>query len=154
VIEETATVVSCDGVQADVETERRGGCANCSVGQGCGAALLARVFGGRSSRLRVDNAIRAEPGDRVVIGVPESGVVMAATLLYLTPLLGLIVCAFLAELGAGWSGAADTGEWPSILGGALGFVGGLIAARRLDRSAALVSRARPVILRRRLATGL
>ena len=151
-IEEAATIVSCRGDYAEVETERREACGSCAVGQGCGAALLARVFGSRSSRLRVDNPIQAAPGDRVIVGVPESGVVAASMVLYLTPLLGLILFASLGQLGAAWSGV-EADEWPSVLAGLLGLASGLLVARYLGRSDRFLRRARPVILRRQVSAG-
>ena len=89
-IEETATVVSCEGDLAEVKTERPTACGSCTARQGCGTALLARVLGNREPILRVANPIHAQPGERVVIGVPESGLVLASLLLYLVWLIYLI----------------------------------------------------------------
>jgi len=147
VIEARAMVVHCEGDLADVETEGLTACGKCSAGQGCGAGVLARVFGSRRSRLRVVNTIQAARGEMVVIGVPETGLVTASLLLYMAPLLGLILFALLGQVVAeslGYSAA----EWPSILAGGIGLAVGLAGARRLGRSERRLTRTRPVVLRR------
>jgi sigma-E factor negative regulatory protein RseC len=97
--------------------------------------------------MRVRNPIRAQPGDRVVIGVHERGVVRASLLLYMLPLLGLILFAVFGGL-VGERFLAVASELPSIIGGLLGLLGGLALVRRGSLSSKTDAACGAVILRR------
>lgn len=142
-IEESGIVVAVDGQSAEVETRRQGACGSCSANGACGTSLLARYLGRRPSVLRAQNLVGAAPGDLVVVGVSEDGLVRASLAAYLVPLLGLM---------AGGAGAAllfpAAGEGASAL---LAFVGlglGLVWLARFTRAHARDPAYRAVILRR------
>jgi len=132
VIEESATVISCEGRFAEVETQRRSACGECSAGVGCGSAVIAKWFGDRRARLRVCNDIDARPGNQVVIGVREKTLVAASLLVYLLPLVLLLLGAIGAsELAARSALPVDP---IAALGGIGGLLLGLLAVRRLAGS--------------------
>lgn len=89
-IEETGVVVSVAGDSAEIETRRQGACGSCSANGACGTSLLARYLGRKPLLLRARNLPGAAPGDLVVVGVPEDGLMRASLVAYLVPLLGLI----------------------------------------------------------------
>ena len=140
-IEERARVVAVEDGTAVVETERRSACGQCAAGGGCGTALIARFFGGRTTRVRALNRAGAAAGDAVVIGLDGSVLVRAALVLYMAPLAGLLAGAMLAG-AAGGTAAEPAG----ILGGVLGLVGGLAWARRYGLRRG--GRCQAVVLRR------
>ena len=72
-IEEQGEVVEVQGEFAWIESERTTTCGSCAVRKGCGTSAIAKVLGQRRVRLRVLNRIDARVGDRVVIGIAESG---------------------------------------------------------------------------------
>lgn len=128
-IEATARVIACEGDLAQVQAERQSTCGGCTARSGCGTSLLDRVFGRKAVLMVARNPLQAQPGERVVVGVKEKGLVQASLMLYALPLLSLILFAVVGQL------AADrllhiAGELPSILAGLLGLIAGLALARR------------------------
>lgn len=143
-IEQQGTVQALEGELAVVAVARQSACGSCSAKTGCGTSLIGSLFPQREQRLRLPNTVQAEPGDRVVIGLPEAGLQRASLMLYGLPLAGLIGG---AALGQAWGGD----ELRSVLGGVLGAVLALFAVRRwAARSAGL----RPVLLRRLAPAGV
>lgn len=150
-IEEQGTVVDTSAVAAVVQATRRSSCGSCGAAAGCGTSLLDRFLGRRPLLLEVDNSLDVVIGDRVVVGVPEASMLRAAAAAYLGPLAGLILGAVIgrhAPLDWLVPGAAAGSEWPSLLGGGLGFVIALLLVARYSRSLARDPRFRPVLLRR------
>ena len=104
-IEETATVIAIQGDQVLVQTQRQSTCHSCSVRQGCGTSVLAKVVGRRSSQLSVTNTLGAQVGDEVVLGIQEHALVKGSLLVYALPLLMMLVFALAGEALArafGW----------------------------------------------------
>jgi sigma-E factor negative regulatory protein RseC len=142
-IEETGVVVGVTGDLAEVETKRQGACGSCSASGSCGTSLLARYLGRRPLLLRATNGVGAVPGDTVVVGVPEGGLLRASLAAYLVPLLGL--------MGGGLAGDGllpGGGEAASALGGLAGLALGLAWLGRFGRSHGEDPHYRPVVLRR------
>jgi len=152
-IEETALVVKVgeDG-SAWVETTRASACGGCAERQGCGTSALAGVMGRRQAPLRVTNTVGAVAGDRVVIGIAESGLLRGSLAVYAVPLAGLFAGALTGYfLSAGASqGHADL--W-SLLSGAAGFTLALLWLRRFSRVTGRDGRYQPVTLRMALPAG-
>lgn len=137
-IEQEAKVTELQGEHALVVVSRQSACGSCAAKSGCGTSVVASLFPQRSQQLRVANTQGARPGDRVIIGLEESGLQRASLLLYGVPLLGLLVG---AAVGQQWGGS----ELQSILGGLFGASVGLWFVRwQSSRNASL----RPVMLRR------
>ena len=142
-IEETATVVAVHGDYAEVETERRSSCGGCEARHGCGTSLLAKVFGAKRSRMQAMNAVAAQPGERVVIGLAENALLKISLASYLVPLLGLLVGAM-----AGEALAAGQTEAYSMLGGLAGLGAGLGWLYRFARRSRGHAAYQAVVLRR------
>lgn len=137
-IEQEARVTAVQGDQAQVSIVSQSACGGCAAKSGCGTSVIASLFPQRQQQLRVTNSHHAKPGDRVLIGLPESGLQRASLLLYGVPLLGLLGGAL---AGQHWGGS----ELQSILGGLLGASIGLWFVRwRSARGAGL----QPVMMRR------
>lgn len=148
-IEETALVLSVTGARAEVETQRVSACGNCPTQAGCGAggSLLGGLFGNRPSRLWVLNSIQAQPGERVVVGLPEQSLLRAAALLYGLPVAGLILGALAGQgVLAPWVSTGE--ELAAALGGLLGLIAGFLWARHVARDDLRAGAHQAVILRR------
>ena len=104
------------------------------------------MIGRRPTRVRVVNAVGAQPGEQVVIGIEESAIVHGSVLVYLVPLLALLGGAILGE--AWLRPYAGDREWPVIVAAVAGLALGLVwvrgRAQRLGREAWF----QPTILRR------
>lgn len=131
--ETPARVVRIDGELAWVQTESPASCGACG-GRGCGStSVFGQLFNPRPSAYPVLNAIDAQVGDAVVIGVAEGEILRSVFRSYVLPLLLLLGGAVLGmELG---------GELWAMLGAGLGLVlgGYLLRGARGGQ---------PVILRR------
>lgn len=145
-IEEVGIVVSVQGNTAQVEGQRRSTCGSCTVNGACGTSLLARYLGRKRLLLRVQNSIGAEPGDRVVVGLPEGALLTASSVAYLIPLLAMI--------GGAMSGAYVAGlvvptyvEALSVLAGLGGFAVALAWIHKFSLARSSDERYRPRILR-------
>jgi sigma-E factor negative regulatory protein RseC len=118
-----AVVLSEDGDHVLVEvTEKPSGCGRCHEEGGCGGQTLTQWFGGRSYRYRLLNGIDAKAGERVLVCVPEGGVLKAAALSYLLPALTLIAGA-----------AVGTGFNAALPGAIVGLVLGMMLFRWFQR---------------------
>jgi len=86
-IEQQGRVIAAKGSQAWVRLGGKSGCAACDAGRGCGAGLFGRLLRGRGVVLQVENGIRAEGGQAVIVGLAESRFCLLAVRFYLLPLL-------------------------------------------------------------------
>ncbi|MEA3277083.1 MAG: SoxR reducing system RseC family protein [Pseudomonadota bacterium] len=146
-IEESGVVIAVRDDLADVESRRRSVCGGCSANSACGTSLLERFFGRKQLLLTVRNPIGAEPGDEVIVGVPEAALLQASVAAYVVPLLAMI--------GGGIGGdflaallAPAYAQGLSVLGGIGGLAAGLLWLRRFNSTREADERFRPVILRR------
>lgn len=147
-IEETARVLRTEAGHAWVEVERKSACGSCSVSSGCGTASIARYLGRKGRmRLRALDPVGVRPGDRVVIGLEEGPMMRGMIRVYALPLAALLLGALGGELVVR-SLALEVRDLGALLGGALGFLGGLYEVRRFSRRVASDDRYQPVILRR------
>lgn len=102
-LEETATVTRAEGEWLWVETVPKSACSHCNAA-GCSTSVIGKAFGNRRNRLRLANTLNAEPGQQVVIGIPEQVLVGASLRAYLAPLLAMLmfgVVAATSGLGEG-----------------------------------------------------
>ena len=122
-IEETGKVIRVEGADAWVETQPSTACGSCGDAKGCGVSVLASIFGRREIQVKVRNEANAVVGQNVIIGIPESGLLLGSLLTYLFPLALL----FGFALGGHWIGThyglGDT-EVVTILGGITGLITG------------------------------
>ncbi|MEW8659724.1 MAG: SoxR reducing system RseC family protein [Candidatus Thiodiazotropha endolucinida] len=86
-LEETAMVVEANTDYLWVETRSRTGCSQC--GSSCTTSVVSKLFGMKRNRLKLENTLCAEVGDRVVVGIPDELLVRASVWAYLFPLLAM-----------------------------------------------------------------
>jgi sigma-E factor negative regulatory protein RseC len=96
-IEEFAVVTKRFDDHAMLEIERRTACGLCGQKRGCGNATWGKLLGHDSHEFPADNAINANVGDSVVVGIDERIVLSSAFYLYVVPLFTLLVATVLAD---------------------------------------------------------
>lgn len=116
------TVLSVEAGHALVQPDNPANCRACAEGRGCGGGLFARALAREGAPLSVENRLQADVGDCVVLGTAGSGLLSAALLVYLMPLLALLAGAGLGQLLGG-------GDAPAMLGGGLGLATGFALLR-------------------------
>jgi sigma-E factor negative regulatory protein RseC len=89
-VEEIATVVATESDGVWLTTTPAGSCNSCQVSGDCGTGIVAKTLTPRQRRFFVKSALPLLPGEQVRIGVAEQGLVTAALLVYLLPLLLMI----------------------------------------------------------------
>jgi sigma-E factor negative regulatory protein RseC len=152
-IETEAVVVGVNDGVVEVQSAAAAGCGSCSTEGGCGGArtiLGTRTGGGCRMRVYGDLAVR--PGDRVVIGLPESGYLRASVALYLVPLVGMFAGAGVAEWLVGRLALAS-GDVVILIAGFAGLGAGFLWQRGFSRRMADDPRFRARLLRRALPEG-
>lgn len=92
-IEETATVVKCEGEFAWVEAQRQTTCGSCAANKGCGTSVLAKVVGKKVARMKAINKAQAHVGDSVIVGMNEAALVKGSLAVYLLPLIFMMLFA-------------------------------------------------------------
>ncbi len=103
-----------------------GGCGRCHEAGGCGSTLLNESLRPRRLNLyRLPNVIDAQPGESVVVEIPDGALLRAAGWSYLFPVLLILLG---AELGK-----AAGGELASLVGAGLGLALALLGLRLLPR---------------------
>jgi sigma-E factor negative regulatory protein RseC len=141
-IEEVATVTWSGQGLARVEAARNSACAQCSSRSNCSQGVLSQWSRGRSVEIEVLNPdnLPLAPGQQVLIGLDEGGLMRASLLLYLVPLLLLVAGALVASM----LGASEAIQ---MLTAALMLLVGFVAVRFLTRNTAELSRYQPVLLK-------
>ncbi|MFO7858817.1 MAG: SoxR reducing system RseC family protein [Ectothiorhodospiraceae bacterium] len=123
-LEQQGTVVEQRGDWVRVRVERDRHCSHCATTGGCGAVTLAAALPKPQPECWVATGDAVLPGQRVTLGVADGDALVAAALLYLTPLLGMLIAA---------ASLHPIGEVASVVGGVLGFTVGLVLVRLLAR---------------------
>jgi sigma-E factor negative regulatory protein RseC len=152
-IEESGQVVELDGEFAWIESERGTTCGGCAVRKGCGTGAIARVLGQRRVRLRVINRINAAVGDRVVVGISESGLLRGSLAVYAVPLAALFAGALSGHFIGGqlWPEARDP---LAIAGAVIGLLAGLAWLRHFSKRTGNHTAYQPVVLRKQLTAAI
>jgi sigma-E factor negative regulatory protein RseC len=109
-----------DGAYALVRIEDEG-CGRCHEPGGCGGSALTRAFCSSGRIYRAQNPGGAEPGDEVVVEIPDRALRHSIVAGYLFPLLCLFLGATLGMKLAGEAGSMS------------GALGGLLVAWGLQR---------------------
>ena len=125
-ITEQAIVTRCNGNRVEVELQRGSVCAHCDLAQGCGTGALGRLLGRRARPLMIETSQPLNPGDHVILGLPEAALVKSSLLVYGLPLLGMLLAGLLA------SALAELPEWQVAIAAALGFMAGFKLASYLS----------------------
>ncbi|MFO7592945.1 MAG: SoxR reducing system RseC family protein [Pseudomonadota bacterium] len=144
-IEETAHVVSVEGDDAWVDTQRRSSCSSCAV-KGCGTGALSKVLGGKKQQMKVRNPVGAKAGDAVVLGIEEGVLLQGSLMVYILPLVLMLAGGLLGEaLAPQWGSGAEV---TSLLFGLLGLMVGFFWLRGYNRRCSADVRFTAVILRK------
>jgi sigma-E factor negative regulatory protein RseC len=139
-IEAIATVVGTKSGVVRVEYQRSSACGHCQQASSCNISASAEDDKKDTQIIEISSSLAVEIGQQVRIGMPESGLLKGALLVYILPLFFIIVGAAIGQYLA----AADA-DWPSIAGAAIGGVIGFMLIRM--RSATLTNEEyQPVIL--------
>jgi len=122
-----------------VATDRKGACGGCqSTPHGCRSCLTSAKM-----ESRVANPVGAKPGDLVKVHLSTENLYLGAAILYLIPIIGLLIGAF---VGAWVSTAYGLTGAAAIIGSALaGLAIGFAAVIVLDRTAGIRRRIMPTI---------
>lgn len=89
-----------------VEAVQRSACNSCHARSGCGQHSLSKL--GRPMRLWINTEQKLQPGQQVVLTLPDGSLALSALAMYGLPLLGLIGGALAGQLTGsdGWTGLA------------------------------------------------
>lgn len=96
-VEEIATVVANEDAGVWLVTTPAGSCNSCNVSDDCGTGIVAKTFTPRQNRFFVKTQLNLLPGEQVQIGIAEHGLVVAALIVYLLPLLLMLIVLVLAQ---------------------------------------------------------
>jgi len=103
-IEEDATVMKRNDGVILVETISRSSCSHCSS-ESCTTSVVSKLFGMRRNYLQLPNTLDAHPGDRVVVGIPDSVLVKASLWVYLLPVVSMLLATAASDslgISEGW----------------------------------------------------
>ena len=93
-------IVAIEGGNAVIQLSLQG---FCSGGHGCALNAFAEGVSADKTRVSAENAIGASIGERVIIGVYSPGFFRALFFVFVLPLLGIIVGAFVGIKLAAWT---------------------------------------------------
>ncbi|NNJ91767.1 MAG: SoxR reducing system RseC family protein [Gammaproteobacteria bacterium] len=128
-IEEIARVVAIDDGYAFVEVTRTSSCNTCNAKQACGTASLTGMFRFQPPALKLKNDIAANPGDEVIVALPEQTMLTGSFMLYIIPLIMLVLFAIGFDFVLGLFFFIET-ELIQVAGGLTGLVAGLFIVRK------------------------
>lgn len=86
-IEQQGRVVSLEAGRASITFETVSGCPACDAGKGCGAGVFGRLTRRKPMLLVLDGQSGLEPGQAVIVGIPETLFLRLLLQLYLAPVL-------------------------------------------------------------------
>ncbi|MGP2424590.1 SoxR-reducing system protein RseC [Yersinia sp. 2538 StPb PI] len=138
-MKEWATVISWQNGVALLRCEPQSGCGSCNARTGCGSHLLNELGPESEHQLQIAISQPLEPGQKVEVGVSEGSLLRSASLVYLTPLAGLIA-------GGGLFQALFVTDAFTALGAILGAGLGFLLARTLASRIEGQSDYQPMIL--------
>jgi sigma-E factor negative regulatory protein RseC len=122
---EQGKVVSTEDDFVFVEVIQQSSCQACSANKACGTKVLKGLFQTKRHYLKLPFAhLDRKPslGDQVEIEINEAALLKSSLLVYVVPLLSLVLFAILFDWVYG-------SELLAMLGGVIGFAGGLTIAR-------------------------
>lgn len=142
-MEQIATVVDNSQLgKVTVEVELKSACSHCSNEDSCGTKAISKAFPQKFQRLSLSSNKSYSIGDSVKLGIAESVLLKSAALIYLFPLIGLFIGAFVAQiLGANLAFGSDLIMMLSSISSAVLF---WLLAKKLAKK--LETSAEPVIL--------
>lgn len=145
-IRESAKVVSVsDAGKIIVESSGEKACHRCVNSGGCGISVLAKYFGARRHQFSASSDMSVNVGDKVLLEIEKSALLVAAGLMYVLPLLVMISSVLLVQYGFGISA-----ESIQIVAACIGLAIGIVASRVISRSGYKAGKFEPVIVSRYL----
>ncbi|MCP4187410.1 MAG: SoxR reducing system RseC family protein [Gammaproteobacteria bacterium] len=115
------------GRRVEVEMLRQSACSHCDLNQGCGTGAIGRLLGHRSKPIVIQSDIDLKPGDRVVLGIPDSSLLRASLLIYGLPLFMMVAASGLGH----W--IADGSEVMTLIAAIAGFISGFLISATLAK---------------------
>lgn len=112
-IKETAMVIAVDGDSVTVEAAIKSTCNACQAQSDCGTGVISRAIAPKTQQLTLRTPMTVNVGQKVIVGIPEAGILSASAWLYLLPLITFMgtYSAFMSVL----SGTAIAHElWATI----------------------------------------
>ena len=132
--EQEGIVLEIAGDMAKVKASRHSDCDNCGACPGNMAIIV-----------EMRNPVGARPGQRVVFEVKQVGMLQAAFVVYVLPLLAVVAGAFAGDYAAGKYGGEAL--WYQLGGGFAAFVIAIAYVKFFDRNARNSEKMQPVIIR-------
>lgn len=128
-IEERAQVTQVDGDKVTVTSEIKSGCDGCQQVSTCANGQVAKALPTKSLviTLNTDNQCKAQQikvGDQVIIGIPEQHLLRSAWQVYIWPLIGLMLFAFIGQQLI--NAQLFDYEWQTII---LAIIGGIAGSK-------------------------
>jgi sigma-E factor negative regulatory protein RseC len=150
-IEERAVILSLQPMAANeqipqtesvatIEIVRKTACGLCGQTRGCGNSLWGKLFGHKTTNFTAQNGIGAKVGDHVIVGIEESVIIKSALVLYIVPLVGMLLGAWLGKSIYATDGA-------TMLAGVLGLLVGFVWVKGHAQGSAYYRQNQPRILR-------
>lgn len=124
-LETRAIVVQVDGQCALVQADQGNGCGQCN-GKGCGTSKLSKLFCSKPRQFQVDNPIKANVGDEVIVSIAKGVVLRGIGLVYALPLLLLLAGAMLGNFLVKYPAMRDG---HAAVGALCGLVVGFVVAK-------------------------
>ncbi len=97
-LKEPGKVVAVEGDSLLVECISKSACSSCEARHSCGSGTISKAFPAKSRLLKVPNIGNHQPGQAVVVEIPEANLMKAALVMYVLPLAFLLLGALIAEL--------------------------------------------------------
>jgi sigma-E factor negative regulatory protein RseC len=130
-LEEKGIVVSLEEGLVWVQTEIKTTCGSCKAKDNCGTSTIAKAFSPKPNVICVKSELPVKVGDTVVIGIDQDFVILSAFHVYILPIAGFMIFAWLGEILLG--STQLSGELATVvlafLGGWLGYI---IARKKLS----------------------
>ena len=147
-IEEHAKIIAVAHHTATLEVIRKQACGLCGKQQGCGISLWSNLFGRKRHQLHIENALDAQVGDTVVIGIADGTLLSSSALVYGVPMLGLFAGAVAGKvLNGSGADAASADAWV-LCGMLLGLSLSLLSLKVWLMNHARLNRFKAVMLRK------
>jgi sigma-E factor negative regulatory protein RseC len=106
-IEQQGQVVSVSLDHVGVRLGGYSGCPACDAGKGCGAGVFGRLLNNRPVTLELSNELDSRVGQSVIVGLPETLLLVLVARLYLLPLLAGLAGAVIGHYISGSYGASE-----------------------------------------------
>lgn len=150
-IEEQAVIIAIERSDLDnsnlatLEIMRQVPCGICGQTRGCGNSLWGKIFAHKSGAYRVNNAINAQVGDGVIVGIDDHVVLKGALLLYAIPLVTMLVGTLLST--SIFAKTPSQADLYALIGAVVGLVLGFVWVKGYTASTKYSLQNHPVILR-------